>query len=403
MQTQEEKSGGGQNTSSQEENRTRKREEERCDEEEDGGDQIPSMALNHVTRLCRCVKESVEFYTKVLGLVEMERPPAFEFDGAWLFNYGVGIHLVQANDNKDGLPNHRTDHRQLDPMDNHISFQFEYKPIEATTQEMEIPQLALLFQNFNRERWQFNNGMDCSEEIEMKDNNKDVDCNEKQTEMGSATVDKKKSRSQKGVALKNVTSGSKKLKKQCTKGKKDDDEDESLVTSLVKKTDTMMADMARIKNIQREHGSLLRRILTRLEGKRVVTDEVKEVSEGEKQCLFEKDEVVLHDATNEKEKCDEGGNIEIEENGTEKDVIGKMDAEKGNDKQTELEVDDVGELLQNDENQRSNEKEAMAEEDSEKENIEVSENAIDSQRPSFNIFGFSSQEQHGKPTDEEGL
>ncbi|CAH9096273.1 unnamed protein product [Cuscuta europaea] len=139
MQTQEEKSGGGQNTSSQEENRTRKREEERCDEEEDGGDQIPSMALNHVTRLCRCVKESVEFYTKVLGLVEMERPPAFEFDGAWLFNYGVGIHLVQANDNKDGLPNHRTDHRQLDPMDNHISFQCDdMEAVERRLKELRV-------------------------------------------------------------------------------------------------------------------------------------------------------------------------------------------------------------------------------------------------------------------------
>ncbi|RAL43516.1 unnamed protein product [Cuscuta campestris] len=88
-------------------------------------DQIPSMALNHVSRLCRDVRKSVEFYTKVLGLVEVERPPGFDFDGAWLFNYGVGIHLIQANQgNKVRLPGLQTDpDRHLDPVDNHISFQ----------------------------------------------------------------------------------------------------------------------------------------------------------------------------------------------------------------------------------------------------------------------------------------
>jgi len=82
-------------------------------------DRVPQMALNHVSRLCRDVKESIDFYSKVLGLVLIERPPAFEFDGAWLFNYGVGVHLIQAKD-EDSLP--KTD-RVLDPRDNHISFQ----------------------------------------------------------------------------------------------------------------------------------------------------------------------------------------------------------------------------------------------------------------------------------------
>ncbi|EXB95309.1 hypothetical protein L484_007953 [Morus notabilis] len=79
------------------------------------------MALNHVSRLCRDLKESIEFYTKVLGMVLIERPPAFDFDGAWLFNFGVGIHLVQSKD-EDRLPH---DSHHLDPMDNHISFQCE--------------------------------------------------------------------------------------------------------------------------------------------------------------------------------------------------------------------------------------------------------------------------------------
>ncbi|KAL9239695.1 hypothetical protein vseg_013993 [Gypsophila vaccaria] len=80
------------------------------------------MALNHVSRLCRSVETSKEFYTKVLGFVVIERPHAFEsFDGAWLFNYGIGIHLVQSTDERR-LPCNKDD---LDPMDNHISFQCE--------------------------------------------------------------------------------------------------------------------------------------------------------------------------------------------------------------------------------------------------------------------------------------
>ncbi|XVE74178.1 hypothetical protein DITRI_Ditri11bG0178000 [Diplodiscus trichospermus] len=82
----------------------------------------PLMALNHVSRLCRNVRESIDFYSKVLGFVLVERPPALDFDGAWLFNYGVGIHLVQSKD-EDRLRSVDTDH--LDPMDNHISFQCE--------------------------------------------------------------------------------------------------------------------------------------------------------------------------------------------------------------------------------------------------------------------------------------
>lgn len=76
------------------------------------------MALNHVSRLCRNVEESTDFYSKVLGFVLIERPQAFDFDGARLFNYGVGIHLVQSKD-EVRLP----ESDRLDPMDNHVSFQ----------------------------------------------------------------------------------------------------------------------------------------------------------------------------------------------------------------------------------------------------------------------------------------
>ena len=64
-------------------------------------------------------KESIDFYTKVLGFVLVERLPALDFNGSWLFNCGVGIHLVQSKD-EDRLP---SDIDHLNPMDNHISFQ----------------------------------------------------------------------------------------------------------------------------------------------------------------------------------------------------------------------------------------------------------------------------------------
>lgn len=79
----------------------------------------PIMALNHVSRLCRNVKNSMDFYTKVLGFVSTERPQVLDFEGAWLFNYGVGIHLVQSKE-EERLP---SDTELLDPNDNHISFQ----------------------------------------------------------------------------------------------------------------------------------------------------------------------------------------------------------------------------------------------------------------------------------------
>ncbi|KAL6297434.1 hypothetical protein ACE6H2_005576 [Prunus campanulata] len=44
---------------------------------------------------------------------------SFDFNSAWLFNYGVGIHLLQSED-PDKMPKKIT---QINPKDNHISFQ----------------------------------------------------------------------------------------------------------------------------------------------------------------------------------------------------------------------------------------------------------------------------------------
>ncbi|XP_022991929.1 lactoylglutathione lyase [Cucurbita maxima] len=98
---------------------------------------LPLMALNHVSRVCRSVKDSVDFYTKVLGFVLIERPQSFDFEGAWLFNYGVGIHLMQSEDEDNGVRLGDKDH--LDPLDNHISFQCEdMEAMEERLKELEV-------------------------------------------------------------------------------------------------------------------------------------------------------------------------------------------------------------------------------------------------------------------------
>ncbi|MQL87983.1 hypothetical protein Taro_020528 [Colocasia esculenta] len=80
---------------------------------------MPLMALNHVSFLVRSVKRSVEFYEEVLGFVSIKRPSSFDFEGAWLFNYGVGIHLLQST-SPEQVPRKKG---AINPKDNHISFQ----------------------------------------------------------------------------------------------------------------------------------------------------------------------------------------------------------------------------------------------------------------------------------------
>ncbi|KAJ1292171.1 hypothetical protein BS78_02G371800 [Paspalum vaginatum] len=106
---------------------------------------MPLMALNHISRLCRSVDASVRFYVKALGFVLIHRPPALDFSGAtlvssiaWLFNYGVGIHLVQRDDARQA-PDVSPRGDDLDPMDNHISFQCEdMAAMEGRLREMRI-------------------------------------------------------------------------------------------------------------------------------------------------------------------------------------------------------------------------------------------------------------------------
>ncbi|XP_074590152.1 glyoxylase I 4-like [Curcuma longa] len=81
---------------------------------------LPLASLNHISIVCRSVEASLDFYQNVLGFFPIRRPGSFDFDGAWLFNYGIGVHLLQSE-----APEKMPRKREINPKDNHISFQCE--------------------------------------------------------------------------------------------------------------------------------------------------------------------------------------------------------------------------------------------------------------------------------------
>lgn len=56
-------------------------------------DPLPIQGVNHISRATTKLEASRRFYRDVLGFREIARPD-FDFDGAWLYNYGVQIHLI---------------------------------------------------------------------------------------------------------------------------------------------------------------------------------------------------------------------------------------------------------------------------------------------------------------------
>ncbi|CAH1439652.1 unnamed protein product [Lactuca virosa] len=85
-------------------------------EEISSSSSLPLLSLNHVSFICKSVRRSAKFYEEVLGFVLIRRPSSFDFEGAWLFNHGIGIHLLEMDTTprKKGV---------INPKDNHISFQ----------------------------------------------------------------------------------------------------------------------------------------------------------------------------------------------------------------------------------------------------------------------------------------
>ncbi|KAL5722947.1 Glyoxylase I 4 [Ranunculus cassubicifolius] len=93
-----------------------------------------SMVGNLQSPSKRSVEKSLDFYTNVLGFIPIKRPGSFDFDGAWLFNYGVGIHLLQSEHPETiGMKS------KINPKDNHISFQCESMgAVEKMLEELRI-------------------------------------------------------------------------------------------------------------------------------------------------------------------------------------------------------------------------------------------------------------------------
>ncbi|KAE9585839.1 hypothetical protein Lal_00010338 [Lupinus albus] len=98
------------------------------------GNPLHLKSVNHISLICASVEQSMNFYKNVLGFFPIRRPGSFNFDGAWLFGYGIGIHLLRVED-----PENLSKKTEINPKDSHISFQCESMGVvENKLKEMEI-------------------------------------------------------------------------------------------------------------------------------------------------------------------------------------------------------------------------------------------------------------------------
>lgn len=74
--------------------------------------------VHHISRVTNQPEASKVFYRDVLGFRELRRPN-FDFRGAWLFNYGVQIHIIENTDKAAQLPT------GIDTRDNHLALEVE--------------------------------------------------------------------------------------------------------------------------------------------------------------------------------------------------------------------------------------------------------------------------------------
>jgi len=88
--------------------------------------------LNHVGLMTRRVEESRAFYRDLLGFQEVSRPN-FDFDGAWLYNFGLMIHLI--HNPRAGDPS-----GQIETRHNHLAFHADDLPaVERLLQAHGVP------------------------------------------------------------------------------------------------------------------------------------------------------------------------------------------------------------------------------------------------------------------------
>ncbi|HEY1601984.1 MAG TPA: VOC family protein [Pirellulales bacterium] len=93
---------------------------------------LPIRSLNHVGRLTKHLEESKAFYRDVLGFQEILRPN-FDFQGAWLFNYGLQIHLIV----NESVPDPSG---PIQTRDGHLAFEVDdLATVEKRLEERGIP------------------------------------------------------------------------------------------------------------------------------------------------------------------------------------------------------------------------------------------------------------------------
>ncbi len=93
---------------------------------------LPIVSINHLARCTQKLEENRAFYRDVLGFREIPRPN-FNFPGAWLYNYGLQIHLIVDS----GATHH---HHEISTRAEHLALHVD--DIEATERrliEMGIP------------------------------------------------------------------------------------------------------------------------------------------------------------------------------------------------------------------------------------------------------------------------
>ena len=85
---------------------------------------LPLQAINHIARVTCDLDASKAFYRDILGFRPIKRPN-FGFPGAWLFNYGVQIHLIAATDGRQYF------NGEISIRDDHVAFHTEdWKAVE---------------------------------------------------------------------------------------------------------------------------------------------------------------------------------------------------------------------------------------------------------------------------------
>lgn len=72
------------------------------------------IGMHHISRTTQRVEESLDFYVRVLGFQQLRRPP-FSFRGAWLFGFGVQVHLIEVAVSAGEIP-------AIDSRRDHIAF-----------------------------------------------------------------------------------------------------------------------------------------------------------------------------------------------------------------------------------------------------------------------------------------